>query len=100
MFRNAHLSDAIPTCSVLQLYSEYHKHGLEILAFPSNDWGEQEPWGDPDIDAFVRGRFNVTFRMMSKVEGLNEHPIFAWLRKHSPAAANSVAGAEIDWNFK
>lgn len=51
---------------LLDLYEKYHKRGLEILAFPCNQFGEQEPGTNADIQMFVKN-FGVTFPVFSKV---------------------------------
>ena len=60
------------------LYAKYGRFGLEILAFPSNQFASQEPGDEAQIKQFAQSRFNVTFRMMSKVDvnGENAHPVF------------------------
>ena len=60
------------------LYQKYGRFGLEILAFPSNQFGGQEPGSEATIKAYAQQHYGVTFRMMSKVDvnGPNEHPVF------------------------
>jgi glutathione peroxidase len=60
------------------LYEKYGKFGLEILAFPSNQFGSQEPGDEAHIKVFVQSKYGVTFRMMGKVDvnGDSEHPLF------------------------
>ena len=48
------------------MYDKYHNHGLEILAFPSNQFGEQEPGSDPEIQSFCKN-YGITFPVMKKV---------------------------------
>lgn len=86
---------------VLQaVYDKYKKSGLEILAFPCNDFGNQEPLHNWEIAEFARNH-NVGFTMMAKIAGVNSSPIFTWLRAHSPKPVGSdqPEGAQIDWNF-
>jgi len=61
-----------------QLYEKYGPHGLEILAFPSNQFGGQEPGNNEHIKKFVTTRYNVTFPLMAKtdVNGYNSNPVF------------------------
>lgn len=83
------------------VYDHYHAYGLEIWAFPCNDFGGQEPWENLQVLEHVRQQYNVTFTMMSKIHSINTHPIFTWLRAHAPSADPAqVTGAEINWNFK
>jgi glutathione peroxidase len=60
------------------LYEKYGSYGFEILAFPSNQFGGQEPGTEKHIKEFVTSRYGVTFRMMSKVDvnGPDAHPVF------------------------
>ena len=60
------------------LYEKYGDYGLEILAFPSNQFGSQEPGTNEHIKEYVKQRFGVTFRMMAKVDvnGPTAHPVF------------------------
>lgn len=60
------------------LYDKYGSDGLEILAFPSNQFGGQEPGTEATIKDFVNSRYGVTFRMMSKVDvnGQFASPVF------------------------
>lgn len=62
------------------LYEKYGSYGLEIIAFPSNQFGGQEPGTEEHIKQYVTSKYNVTFRMMSKVDvnGPNAHPIFKY----------------------
>lgn len=61
-----------------RLYDKYSKFGLEILAFPSNQFGGQEAGTNERIESFVQARYRVSFRMMAKtdVNGPNAHPVF------------------------
>jgi glutathione peroxidase len=83
-----------------RIYERYHSYGLEIWAFPCNDFGSQEPWDESEILSFVKNTFKVSFTITSKIAAINSHPIFVWLRAHSPAAdAFAVGAEEINWNF-
>jgi hypothetical protein len=55
------------------VWEKYHPHGLEILAFPSDQFGHQEPGSNAEIKAFCKGHYNTSFELFSKVgagEGL------------------------------
>jgi len=82
------------------VYDKYKNSGLEIVAFPCNDFGNQEPLHNWEIAEFARNH-SASFQMMAKIAGINSSPIFTWLRAHSPniAGSNVPVGAEIDWNF-
>jgi len=83
---------------VLNLYGEY---GFEVIAFPCNDFGQQEPDEPEVIEHFVRGTHNSTVQLMGKIDHINAgNPVFDYLRAHAPPAPGIDAGAEINWNFK
>lgn len=80
------------------LYKKYHSQGLEILGFPCNQFGTQDPGENEEILAFCQTNYGVTFPMFAKVEvnGPDAHPLF----KHLKAEAPGVLGSEaIKWNF-
>ena len=80
------------------LYDEFHNQGLEILGFPCNQFGGQEPDNAEQIQAFCNTKFGVTFPVFQKtdVNGLHTHPLFEYLK----AAAPGLLGTEaIKWNF-
>ena len=81
-----------------QLYREYHDRGLEILGFPGNQFGSQEPGTEGEIAKFCETQFGVSFPMFAKVDvnGDEAHPLFKWLRKEAPGLLGSEA---IKWNF-
>jgi len=74
-----------------QLYEKYNEHGFEILAFPCNQFGNQEPKSNEEIKSFV-GNYKVTFHMFSKIDvnGPMEHSLFTFLKK----------GVDVHWNFE
>jgi glutathione peroxidase len=77
------------------LHRAYRAQGLRVLAFPSNDFGGQEPGSEAEIKTFCTARYEVTFDLFAKVKAKGEgvHPVFAALTA-SPAAAGDVR-----WNF-
>jgi len=79
------------------LYAKYKDDGFTILAFPSNQFGKQEPGTNEQILEFVTKMFHVTFPMFDKttVNGKNAHPIFKFLR----ARLGGTLGSSIKWNF-
>jgi glutathione peroxidase len=80
------------------LHRKYADRGFEVLAFPCNQFGGQEPGSDADIAAFCDARFGVTFPLFAKVEvnGDGADPLFQWLK----AAAPGLLGSQgIKWNF-
>jgi len=79
-----------------QLYAKYAEKGLEILAFPCNQFGKQEPGTNEEIKAFVAKK-GATFKLFDKVDvnGKNTHPLFLFLRKE----LKGTLGSSIKWNF-
>lgn len=68
-----------------KLYKEYQEQGLEILAFPSNQFAEQEPGGDEEIKSFCQLNYGVTFPVFAKgdVRGEGAHPLFDYLTQEA-----------------
>jgi glutathione peroxidase len=66
-----------------QLYSKYKRRGLEILAFPCDQFGHQEPGSDSEIKKFCTLNYGVQFPLFSKVDvnGDNEHPLYKFLKR-------------------
>lgn len=80
------------------LYEKYRERGLEVLGFPCNQFGGQEPGSGEEIAAFCEKNYGVTFPLFEKVEvnGPGTHPLFAHLKAQAPG----VLGSEgIKWNF-
>ena len=77
------------------LHRAYKAQGFRVLAFPSNDFGAQEPGSEAEIKAFCTARYEVTFDLFAKVKAKGEgvHPVFAEL-----TGASSAAG-DVRWNF-
>ena len=78
------------------LYRQYGPQGFEVLAFPCNQFGGQEPDADAVIAAFCANRFGVSFPLFAKVDvnGPAAHPLWRWLTQ-----ADSVHPHPIKWNF-
>ncbi|PSC72530.1 DEAD-box ATP-dependent RNA helicase chloroplastic isoform B [Micractinium conductrix] len=85
-----------------EVWDKYHEYGLEVLAFPCNQFGAQEPGSAEDIQAFLKEKYTPQFTLMSKVEmnGGGQHPVFAWLKSRAPATPGKQQGADIAWNFE
>ncbi|WP_237060839.1 glutathione peroxidase [Microbulbifer sediminum] len=80
------------------LYEKYRDQGLEVLGFPCNQFGSQEPGTDDEIQEFCELNFGVSFPLYSKLEvnGPDAHPLFSELKKQAPG----ILGTErIKWNF-
>lgn len=82
-----------------KLYEKYRSRGLEILAFPSNDFADQEPGNDDEILNFCRSKYQVTFQLFSKVHvrGKDAIPLYRFLVDES---RNMFSGEPIHWNFQ
>jgi len=80
-----------------ELYAKYHDRGLEILGFPCDQFGHQEPGSDADIRSFCDLNYGVTFPLFSKIEvnGDGAHPLYKWLKSEKAG----LLGEKIKWNF-
>ena len=78
------------------LYEEYRNQGLEILAFPANNFGRQEPGTDEEIKSFCYTKYALEFPLFSKisVKGEDMHSLYHYLTTQSPFPG------EIEWNFQ
>ena len=80
------------------LHKKLHGKGLEILGFPCNQFGAQEPGGEAEIEQFCELNYGVTFPMFAKVDvnGDDASPLY----RHLKSAKKGVLGSEaIKWNF-
>jgi len=79
------------------LYEKFGPRGLEILAFPCDQFGHQEPGSDAEIAAFCDTTYRVTFPIFSKIEvnGAKTHPLYAWLKQQK----GGLLAPAIKWNF-
>ena len=76
-----------------KLYEQYQPHGLEIIGVPSNQFGDQEPGSDADIQLFTKN-YGITWPVMAKAEvnGPGTIELFRWLK-------DGTGQTEINWNF-
>ena len=81
-----------------QMYLDFNNKGLEVLAFPCNQFGSQEPGTLKEIQNFCTERYAVTFPIFSKIDvnGDNEHGIYTYLKKRAPGVLGTT---KIKWNF-
>ncbi len=79
------------------LYEKYQEKGFEILDFPCNQFANQAPGTEEEIEDFCQSRYGVTFRLFKKIEvnGKNEEPLYTYLKKQQ----GGVMGSNIKWNF-
>ncbi|EFM09184.1 Peroxiredoxin [Paenibacillus curdlanolyticus YK9] len=86
------------------LYAKYQSQGLEILGFPCNQFNEQEPGSNKEVEAFCKLNYGVKFPLFEKcdVRGETAIPLFKYLSAEAPFEGESDA-AEVDndpkWNF-
>ena len=80
-----------------ELYKKYREQGLEVLAFPCDQFGHQEPGSDDEIREFCRHNYGVSFPLFSKIEvnGEGTHPLY----QHLKAEAGGLLTDGIKWNF-
>ena len=80
------------------LYKKYKDKGLEILGFPCDQFGHQEPGNDEDIAEFCSLNFGVSFPLFQKtiVNGPEANPLFESLKKEAPGLLGTK---RIKWNF-
>ena len=79
------------------LYDKYGERGFVVLGFPCNDFGDQEPGTDTEIQGFCSAEFSVSFPMFSKIHvvGPEKHPLYAKLTEQG---SKDIRG-DIKWNF-
>ncbi|ORY35018.1 glutathione peroxidase [Naematelia encephala] len=85
-----------------ELFKSYGDQGLEVIGFPSNEFGGQEPGNDEDIAEFCTLNHGVTFPLTKKtqVNGKNMNEVFAWLKSQKGENVGGIAGTTaIKWNF-
>ena len=80
-----------------EIYQSYNSLGFEILAFPCNDFGAQEPGTNEEIKAFCSSKFNVTFKLFDKIKVLGDEksPLYERLTNNSVTDSS-----DINWNFE
>jgi glutathione peroxidase len=79
-------------------FEKYKGRGFEVLAFPANEFGHQEPKADPEIKEFCTSKYNVTFPLFSKivVKGEGIHPLYQYL---TGTDTDPKFAGPIGWNF-
>ena len=80
------------------LYKEFQEQGLEILGFPCNQFGTQEPGTDAEIHEFCQLNYKVSFPMFEKIEvnGAGAHPLYDYLKRQAKGVLGSTS---VKWNF-
>jgi len=88
-----------PQYEALQaLYEKWNERGLEILGFPCNQFGKQEPGSDEDVKTFCKTNYNISFPMFSKIDvnGPERHDLYELL---TAINTDPEGEGDIQWNF-
>ena len=80
------------------LWRKYGDRGFEVIAFPCNQFGKQEPGGADEIASFCDVNFGLSFPLMGKIDvnGADADPLYDWLKAKAPGVFGSKG---IKWNF-
>jgi glutathione peroxidase len=80
------------------LWRRFEQRGFEVIAFPCNQFGKQEPGSAEEIGAFCSANFGVSFPLMRKIEvnGPAATPLYDWLKAEAPGMMGTT---RIKWNF-
>lgn len=82
-----------------ELLDRFHEQGLDIIVFPCNEFGNQEPGTDEEIRQFILGHSKPVPFMMSKlIHSIQDNELFTWLRTHLPPD-DPIGSGPITWNF-
>lgn len=81
-----------------ELHRKYGAQGVEVLGFPCNQFGKQEPGNADEIKNFCSLTYDVTFPMFTKIDvnGPNSHPLYEYLTRQK---GGGLLGRGIKWNF-
>lgn len=79
-----------------EMYERYQERGFEVLAFPANDFGQQEPGTNQEIKGFCYTKYSVSFPLFSKISvvGKDKHPLYRYLTEQS------AFPGRVTWNFQ
>lgn len=82
-----------------ELYGEFGGDDFEIIAFPCNDFGKQEPGTNSEVKEKCSSKYEITFQLMEKIKikGDTIHPIYQWL---TSSDENGVLDAKVTWNYQ
>ena len=80
------------------LYRKFKDQGFEVVAFPCNQFGAQEPGNADEIASFCKLTYDVTFPLMAKVDvnGDSAAPLYQWMKGEAPGLMGSKS---VKWNF-
>jgi len=81
-----------------KLYQDFKDSDFEVLGFPCNQFGAQEPGDAEEIEQFCKINFGVTFPLMQKIDvnGADASPLFDWMKSEAKGIMGTTA---IKWNF-
>lgn len=81
------------------IYKTYGDEKFTVIAFPANNFANQEPGTDEEVEEFCKKNYGVSFPIMSKisVKGNDMHPLYQWLTSKKE---NGVMDSEVKWNFQ
>ena len=81
------------------LHEKYKEKGLNIIGFPCNDFGGQEPGSNVEIEKFCKTKYNVSFTLASKIKlkGEDAHPLYQFLQSET---TNPDFFGSVKWNFE
>ena len=81
-----------------ELQKKYAAKGFDVLGFPCDQFGHQEPGDENEIKNFCSLNYDVSFPMFAKIEvnGPNTHPLYQWLKGEKAGVLGTEA---IKWNF-
>ena len=81
-----------------QLHQDYRSQGLTVLGFPCNQFANQDPGTDEEIQSFCQVNYGVTFPVFSKIDvnGEQAHPLFEELKAQAPTTDGTT---DVEWNF-
>jgi glutathione peroxidase len=79
-----------------EMYDRYRDRGFEVLAFPANDFGQQEPGTNEEIKGFCYTKYSISFPLFSKISvtGKSQHPLYQYLTERSTFPGS------VTWNFQ
>jgi glutathione peroxidase len=80
------------------LWQNYRDRGFEVIAFPCNQFGGQEPGTADEIESFCKINFGVSFPLMGKIDvnGSDAPPLYDWLKSEAPGLMGTRS---VKWNF-
>jgi len=80
------------------LWQKYKDQGFEVIAFPCNQFGAQEPGSADEIESFCKVNFGVSFPLMGKIDvnGAAAAPLYDWMKSEAPGLMGSKS---VKWNF-